>query len=207
MTVRNDPALRKYQRIARVYDLIDLPFELLRYRSIRSLLFRDLNGRLLDAGAGTGRNVAFYPRGSEVFAVDLSPAMLKRAARRVKDSGATVHLLEMDLTKLAFADDFFDAAIASFVFCTMQPNARAAALRELARVVRADGRVRLLEYAPAQSAFRRAVAHIWQPWVRWAFGANLQQDIEPELAQESLTVISSRYVSSSIKLIEATPAT
>ena len=207
MSVRDDPALRKYQRIAPFYDLVDLPFELLRYRSIRPLLFRDLNGRLLDAGAGTGRNLPFYPPGSEVFAVDLSPAMLKRAGRRTRDSGATVHLLEMDLTRLGFADDFFDAAVASFVFCTMAPNARTAALRELARVVRAGGRVRLLEYAPAQTAFRRAAARVWQPWVRWAFGANLQQDIEPELAQASLTVISARYVSSSIKLIEATPAT
>lgn len=207
MTVRNDPALRKYERIARFYDLVDLPFELLRYQSIRPLLFRDLNGRLLDAGVGTGRNLRFYPRGSEVFAVDLSLAMLKRAGRRSKNSGATVHLLEMDLTRLAFDDNFFDAAVASFVFCTMPPNARTAALRELARVVRADGRVRLLEYAPAKSAFRRAVARVWQPWVRWAFGANLQQDIEPELARASLTVISSSYVGSSIKLIEATPAT
>lgn len=205
MSARSDPALRKYQRIARVYDLVDLPFELLRYRSIRPLLFRGLDGRLLDAGAGTGRNMAFYPRGSEVFAVDLSTAMLDRAASRSKGSDAAVHLLEMDLTRLAFADGFFDAAVASFVFCTMPPTARSAALRELARVVRADGRVRLLEYAPPRTAFRRAAARLWAPWVRWAFGAELQQDIEPELAEASLAVTSSRYVSSSIKLIEATP--
>ena len=206
MTDPNDPGLRKYQRIAHFYDLVDLPFEILRYRAIRPLLFRDLDGRLLDAGAGTGRNAAFYPCGSEVFAIDVSPAMLKRASRRAKYSDAAVRLLEMDLTRLAFSDGFFDAAVASFVFCTMPPSARTAALRELARVVRTDGRVRLLEYAPAKTAFRRAVARVWAPWVRWAFGAELQQDIEPELAGALLTVISSRYVSSSIKLIEATPA-
>ncbi|MGI8705031.1 MAG: class I SAM-dependent methyltransferase [Sphingomicrobium sp.] len=205
MTVRNDLVLRKYQRIARFYDLVDLPFELLRYRPIRPLLFRDLHGRLLDAGVGTGRNLPFYPPGSEVFSVDLSSAMLQRAVRRKNDAGATVHLVEMDLARLAFADNFFDAAVASFVFCTMPTGARIAALRELARVVRTDGRVRLLEYAPAQTAIRKVVARIWQPWVRWAFGANLQQDIEPELAEASLTLITSRYVSSSIKLIEAAP--
>ena len=205
MSGRNGGALRKYQRIARYYDLLDLPFEHLRYRTMRPLLFRGLNGRLLDAGVGTGRNMAFYPPGSEVFAVDLSPAMLNRAARRNTNTGATVRLDEMDLTKLAFADGFFDAAVASFVFCTMPADARTAALRELARVVRSDGRIRLLEYAPAQTPFRRMVAQIWQPWVRCAFGANLQHDIEPELAEASLTMISSRYVSSSIKLIEAMP--
>lgn len=203
MTGRTTPR-RRYERIAPFYDLIDLPFELGRYRSLRPLLFRGLNGRLLDAGAGTGRNIAFYPPGSEVFAVDLSTAMLRRAAGRAKASGAVVHMMEMDLTKLAFADNFFDAAAASFVFCTMPPEARSAALRELARVVKPGGRVRLLEYAPARTALRRTLARAWQPWVKWAFGATLAQDIEPELPAASLRVTASRYLTASIKLVEAT---
>lgn len=197
--------LRKYERIAPFYDLVDLPFELGRYRSLRPLLFSGLNGRLLDAGIGTGRNIAFYPLGSEVFGVDLSPAMLSRAARRGVQSGSVVHLKRMDLTRLEFADGFFDAAVASFVFCTMPPEARLAALQGLARVVRPGGQVRLLEYAPARTSFRRVLARAWQPWVEWAFGAQLAQDIEPELSKASLNVTGSRYVTSSIKLIEATP--
>jgi ubiquinone/menaquinone biosynthesis C-methylase UbiE len=88
----------------------------------------------------------------------------------------------------------------------MPPGARAAALEELGRVVKRGGRVRLLEYAPARTAFRRALARAWQPWAEWAFGAELAHDIEPELAKASLQVTDSRYVTASIKLIEATPA-
>lgn len=196
---------RTYQRIARFYDFIDLPFEYLRYRQIRPQLFQGLGGRLLDAGVGTGRNMPFYPPGSEVFGVDLSPAMLQRAARRHARTAAKVHLLEMNLAKLQFPDDFFDATVASFVFCTMGSEARSAALRELVRVLSPTGVVRLLEYSPAQTSFRRTVARVWQPWTRWAFGANLAQDIEPELAEASLTVSNSRYVGRSIKLIDAKP--
>lgn len=205
MTGKTDASLRKYERIAPFYDLIDLPFELGRYRSIRPLLFEGLNGRLLDAGVGTGRNIAFYPSGSEVFGVDLSPRMIERAARRSMNSKAVVHLSAMDLTKLAFEDDFVDAAVASFVFCTMPPETRLAALQELARVVTSGGRVRLLEYAPARTSYRRLLARAWQPWAEWAFGAKLAQDIEPELSAASLNVLRSRYVTESIKLIEATP--
>lgn len=200
------PSLRKYQRIARFYDLVDLPFEYLRYRPIRPLLIRDLEGRLLDAGVGTGRNIAFYPSGSAVYGIDRSPAMLTRAAGRSTGSRANVRLMQMDLTSLTFPDGFFDAAVASFVFCTMPEDARAAALQELARVVRASGRVRLLEYAPARTAFRRGLARLWRPWVRWAFAATLDQDIELELPKAGLIVSHSRYVTSTIKLIEATPA-
>jgi ubiquinone/menaquinone biosynthesis C-methylase UbiE len=201
----NQQSLSTYERIAPLYDLIDLPFEIGRYRAIRPLLFSGLKGRILDAGVGTGRNIAFYPPGTDVFGVDLSPAMLKRAARRLKPA-TQVKLMRMDLAALDFPDNSFDAAVASFVFCTMPADARLAALRELSRVVKPSGRVRLLEYAPAQSSVRRVVARLWQPWVKWAFGARLNQDIEVELDGASLTLSNSRYVASAIKLLEAKPA-
>lgn len=195
--------LGTYQRIAPFYDFIDLPFELGRYRALRPLLFTGLGGRILDAGVGTGRNIAFYPPQSEVFGVDLSPAMLERAGRRRTPPAATVRLKRMDLAKLEFPDDFFDAAVASFVFCTMPRHVRLAALGELGRVLKPDGRIRLLEYAPAQSALRRGVTRIWQPWVKWAFGAKLEHDIAPELSQAGLSMTRSRYVTGTIKLTEA----
>src|SRR5260370_20046891 len=75
----SDP--NRYQRIAPYYDLLDLPFELGRYRKIRPLLFHALTGRLLDTGVGTGRNFPYYPPGARVLGVDNSPGMLARAER------------------------------------------------------------------------------------------------------------------------------
>ena len=80
----------RYQRIALLYDLLDLPFEYGRYRRIRRLLFQELSGRLLEAGVGTGRNFPFYPPGSTVVGIDISPAMLARADRRRKSAAAQV---------------------------------------------------------------------------------------------------------------------
>ena len=195
-------ALRTYQRIAPFYDLIDLPFELARYRSLRPLLFTGLSGRILDAGVGTGRNIAYYPPGSDVTGIDFSAAMLKRAARRRPHPTTTLSLLRMDLTQLEFADESFDGAVASFVFCTMAPDTRRTALRELSRVMKPGAPVILVEYAPATSALRRGLAKAWQPWVSWAFGAKLDQDLEPELPGGGLAVTHSRYLTANIKLIE-----
>ena len=72
----------RYRRIAPLYDLLDLPFERVRYRPLRPLLFEKLSGRLLDAGIGTGRNIPYYPPHSWVAGIDSSEAMLARAARR-----------------------------------------------------------------------------------------------------------------------------
>jgi len=114
----------RYQRIAPVYDLIDLPFEYGRYRRIRRLLFEGLSGRLLDAGVGTGRNFPFYPPGSAVVGIDISPAMLAWAGRRRKSAPAEIELRQMDVTRLNFADQTFDGAVATFLFCVLPDSCR-----------------------------------------------------------------------------------
>ena len=42
--------LDRYERIAPLYNLLDLPFEYSRYRKLRPLLFQGLKGRVYDAG-------------------------------------------------------------------------------------------------------------------------------------------------------------
>ena len=126
----------RYQRIAPLYDLLDLPFEWRRYRALRPLLFQDLGGRLLDAGIGTGRNCAYYPPGADVAGIDTSPAMLARARRRCPTVVATGQLHLMDVTALRFSPGSFDAAVASFLFCVLPDDQQAPALCELGRAVK-----------------------------------------------------------------------
>ena len=105
-------ASRRYRRIAPFYDLLELPFEYGRYRRLRRRVFDGLSGRILDAGIGTGRNVEFYPQGAKVVGIDISPAMLARAERRLRPSPATtVELREMDVTRLDFPAGSFDVAV------------------------------------------------------------------------------------------------
>ena len=194
---------QRYQRIAPFYDLLDLPFEYGRYRHIRPLLFTGLSGRILDAGVGTGRNVPFYPAGSTVVGIDLSPAMLARAERR-RATQATVALRQMDVTHLDFPDASFDAAIATFLFCVLPDEQQPAALREIARVVKPGGSIRLLEYVRPSGAMRRFVARLWAPWIAWAYGAGFDRRTEQHLAAAGLDLAESRFVVADLlKLISA----
>jgi ubiquinone/menaquinone biosynthesis C-methylase UbiE len=153
----------RYQRIAWVYDLVDLPFEYGRYRKIRPLLFRGLAGRILEAGVGTGWNFPFYPTESEVVGIDVSPAMLARAERRRHSAAATVELRQMDVTRLDFADRSFNAAVATFLFCTLPDELQVAGMRELGRVVNPGGIIRCLEYTRPSGGLRRAMTRLWEP--------------------------------------------
>lgn len=195
--------LERYQRIAPLYDLLDWPFEHRRYKAIRPLLFEGLSGSVLDAGVGTGRNMPFYPRGAEVVGVDVSPAMLGRAERRRAALGVRAELHLGDLTRLSFADSTFDAAAAAFVFCVMPDADQPAAFRELGRVVKPGGTIRLLEYVRPKRAFRAAIARLWEPWMAWAYGAGFDRRTREHIAAIGLPVVKERFVVADlIELIE-----
>jgi ubiquinone/menaquinone biosynthesis C-methylase UbiE len=199
--------LARYERIARFYDLLDLPFEHFRYRPLRRRLFAGLSGRLLDAGVGTGRNMPFYPPGAEVVGIDLSPAMLRRAEARRKRLGVAAELRQMDVTRRTpFPDGHFDAIVATFLFCVLDESQQAPALNELARICKPGGTVRLLEYVYPNNPIRRAVMRAWAPWVRWAYGAAFDRDTERRLAESDLRPVQVTLLPGEIlKLIEARP--
>ena len=194
----------RYERIAPFYDLLDLPFERRRYRALRPLLFRDLSGCLLDAGIGTGRNCEFYPSEAIIFGIDISPAMLARAQRRCPTLSTAGHLYQMDVTKLDFPASSFDAAVATFLFCVLPDDLQVPALRELGRVVKPGGTIRLLEYVRPRGTIRRMISRIWQPWIAWAYGASFDRDTENHIPEAGLELIESRYVVDElIKLLTA----
>lgn len=185
---------RRYRRIAPVYDLLELPFEVFRYRPLRRMLFAGLSGNILEAGIGTGRNMPFYPPGATVTGLDASPEMLARARVRAARLGLSVRLLEADVRDTGLADRSFDAVVASFLFCVLGEPDQLPALKELARLIKPSGELRLLEYTRPAKPFRRLLTRIWEPWVRWAYGASFDRDVERLLPAAGLDMAESRFV-------------
>jgi ubiquinone/menaquinone biosynthesis C-methylase UbiE len=195
---------QRYRRIARFYDLLDRPLERKRHRPLRPLMFQGLSGHILDAGVGTGRNFPFYPPGATVVGLDISPAMLGEAERRLNEATAPVELLGMDVTRLDFPDASFDAAVATFLFCVLDKELQVPGLRELGRVVKPGGSIRLLEYVRPSGLWRRFITRLWQPWIAWAYGASFDRNTEAYIRPAGLELVETRFVVDDlIKLIEA----
>ncbi len=195
-----------YQRIARWYDFLDARFERKRYQPIRPLLFDGLKGRILDAGVGTGCNIPFYPQDAEMVGIDLSPAMLARATRRREENGRDVALHEMDVMNLSFDDDSFDAVVSTFLFCVLEPAHQLPALKELARVCKPGGELRLLEYSYSKNPRKRFVMKLWAPWVRFAYGAAFDRNTHLYLEEAGWQEVENRFlVEDIVRLIVARP--
>jgi ubiquinone/menaquinone biosynthesis C-methylase UbiE len=183
-----------------------LPFERVRYKPVREILFKGLSGDLLDAGVGTGRNFPYYPDGAKVTGIDLSPAMLGRARWRKKKLGISVELIEGNVTAMDFANDSFDTIVSTFLFCVLEAEHQLPALKELRRVCRPDGSIHILEYSISERPLHRFIMKLWAPWVRFAYGAAFDRNTEQYLDAAGLKLVKTEFLYEDIiKILIAVP--
>ncbi|MFU8841181.1 MAG: class I SAM-dependent methyltransferase [Nitriliruptoraceae bacterium] len=118
---------------------------------LTDLLDLEPGTRVLDVGCGTGRHaVPLAGRGAEVTGVDLSPAMLERAAARAAAAGVPLTLVEGDARALPEDLGPFDVALClcEGAFCLVADGVAPlehdrAVLASIARVLRPGGRLAL----------------------------------------------------------------
>jgi SAM-dependent methyltransferase len=135
----------------------------------RRYLVDGLSGRVLDVGAGTGANFPYLAERAreadlEVHAIEPDRHMRERAREAASEAGLTVDIRDAGAEWLPYADDYFDAAVAGIVFCTISDPG--AALDELARVLRPGGELRFLEHVAAtgyRARLQRLVEPVWKP--------------------------------------------
>lgn len=163
----------RYQRISQIYDFMEILPER-RYISWRERLWSLVRGQeVLEVGVGTGKNLAFYPDRVRVTGVDLTPGMLARARRRAMILNRDVTLLLGDAHSLEFPDASFDTVVATFVYCSVSDPLQG--LRELARVVKPDGQILLLEHVRSGKPVVGEMIDILNPALVRVTGANINR--------------------------------
>jgi ubiquinone/menaquinone biosynthesis C-methylase UbiE len=195
----------RYDRQARWYDIAVAPMEALAFLGLRRRLWSAVDGsrRVLEIGVGTGRNLAHYPAASRTVALDLSPEMLKRAARKATRGGRSVDLLLADTQHLPFKDDVFGVVLATLVFCSVPDPVRG--LAEAGRVTRRDGQVVLLEHVRADNGvLGKAMDALNRLTVRG--GEHVNRDTAANVRKAGLEITREEtYRMGIVKLLQAHP--
>lgn len=178
---------RVYNRVARFYDLYDAPMDWLGGTKRRKRVLRRAAGRVLEVGIGTGRNLPHYDPDVQLCGIDIADAMLARARDRATNSVALVTLLQGDVERLPFPCETFDAVTATCVFCSVPDPV--AGLREVARVVRPDGQVLLLEHVRPRNAVLGFVSDLLSPITRRLLGPSINRRTEANVASAGLEIV------------------
>ncbi len=178
---------RRYDRQAALFDLMEVPVEFLAFGRLRRRLWSDVDGAVvLEIGVGTGKNMPYHRAAARTVAVDISPRMLRQAARRAQRLGRDVDLVLADAQHLPFRDGVFDAAADTFVSCSVPDPT--AGLQEVCRVVRDDGRVHLLEHVRARNPVVGRLMDLANPIAVRLSGANINRDTVSNVAKAGMTL-------------------
>ena len=158
-----------------VYDLaLALP-ERLGLARLRAGLLGDLTGRVLEVGAGTGLNSRAAKGAQTLIQTEPELSDLLRARGRPAIAGVRRLYVVAAAEALPFAAGAFDAAFATLVLCSAVDPALAA--REMRRVVRPGGPLRLLEHvrSPVKLVARLQTA-LTPAWSHVEVGCHLDRD-------------------------------
>jgi ubiquinone/menaquinone biosynthesis C-methylase UbiE len=178
---------------ARLYERISVSADRRGGDEHRTELLAGLTGRVVEVGAGNGRNFAHYPTTvTEVLAVEPEPRLRESALRAAADARVPVRVVDGVADRLPAEDGSVDAGVASLVLCTVpDPDA---ALAELRRVICPGGELRFYEHVvsrrPGRARVERALDATLYPHL--AGGCHLARDTLAAIERAGFDIRSSR---------------
>lgn len=135
-------------------------------------------GRVLEIGIGTGLNLPHYDKSqvSEIIGLDPGTELHGLARKRSREAGVEVELVGLSAERIPFDDASFDTVVVTYTLCTIPDPV--AALQEMRRVLRPDGRLLYCEHGLAPDESVRAWQRRMTPaWAKIAGGCHLDRDI------------------------------
>lgn len=132
---------------------------------IRREALAEARGDVLEIGAGTGLNLAAYPREGITRLVLTEPnhAMARQIEAKTPEAPVPVEVIEAPAERLPFEDATFDTVTGTLVLC--ETPDQGTALGEIARVLRPGGRYLFVEHVlsedPGLARTQRRWAGLW----------------------------------------------
>lgn len=144
-------------------------------------------GRVLEIGVGSGRNLPFYRSPTnEILALEPSPRLVAMA-RGAAASAVPVRFLEASAEIIPLDDGTIDSVVTTWTLCSI-PQA-AVALSEMRRVLRPGGKLLFAEHGQAPDAsVRRWQDRLTPAWRYIGGGCHLNRPIRAMIEAASFRI-------------------
>lgn len=195
MTVATPPADRPHPLFARAWALAMARLQPKSMREERGELVCGLSGQVVEVGSGSGTMFEHYPASVDrVVAIEPEPYLRAAAGRAARSAPVPVEVRGGDAAHLDFPNDSVDAVVCALVLCSVPDQA--AALAEIARILRPGGELRYYEHVaePAGSTSRRAQLALDRTgaWARIGGGCHVARDTGDAIRAAGFTIVNER---------------
>jgi len=155
----------------------------------RKLVVPQARGEVLEIGIGSGLNLPFYDttKVSKVWGLEPSAEMRAKAAKVAAKAAVPVSFLDLPGEEIPLDDQSVDTVLVTYTLCTIPEVA--AALRQMRRVLKPDGRLIFCEHGQAPDASVRRWQDRLDPiWGRFSGGCHLNRPIDALVKQAGFEI-------------------
>jgi ubiquinone/menaquinone biosynthesis C-methylase UbiE len=169
--------------------LLDLAMASPALRKPRRRTLAAAQGRILEIGFGTGRNLEFYPDSvKKIEAIDPDLDLDRLSLPRIRHARIDVDFHHLDAQHLPFGEASFDTVVSTMTLCSI-PDVEHA-LGEIHRVLKPGGRFLFMEHGRAPDAnVARWQDRINPHWKPLAGGCHVNRPISELVAGSGLSVL------------------
>ncbi|MCK5476925.1 MAG: methyltransferase domain-containing protein [Candidatus Aenigmarchaeota archaeon] len=179
---------KRYNRIAKFYDIFELFGEKVWFYKWRKKFISPLKGKILEIGIGTGKNIDFYNREAIVTGIDFSKDMLNKAQEKLeKAQKKNITLKQMDVENLEFTDNSFDYVVTSFVFCSVPKPIKG--LKEIKRVLKPTGKLIMIEHILSKNTILAFIENTLNLLVKYIMGVNINRDTKQNIIDVGFIIV------------------
>lgn len=188
MTGRRQRPNLQHPRFARAYLRIAERADRRGGAEHRRRLLEGLSGRVMEVGAGQGRNFRHYPATvAEVVALEPDETLRTAAEHAARQAPVPVTVRAGHAGGLPSGDEAFDAVVFSLVLWSV--GEPAVALAEAARVLRPGGQLCFYEHVRSPRRWAAALEDAITPlWSRAAGGCHPNRDTEATIRAAGFTI-------------------
>lgn len=179
------PRRRRHPIFAALYDRVNAPLEHEVLRPRRAALLADLEGDVLEVGAGTGASLPHFRRATRVVAAEPDPAMRGRMAAKLTQACVPTQITDALAESLPHADASFDAVVFACTLCAVADLDRT--LSEARRVLRLTGRLVVLEHVRGEGQLARRQDRVTPLWSRLMAGCHPNRDTDKAIERAGFT--------------------
>ncbi len=164
--------------------LVDIAMRNREATRYRAMIVPRASGRVLEIGVGSGLNLPFYEKNvEELYALDPSDELLAMARKKAGEMAVPVTFLSQAGEAIPLDDRSIDTVVMTWTLCSIPDPA--AALREMRRVLKPQGRLLFAEHGLApEPGVQRWQNRLNRVWNRMSGGCNLNRKMD-ELIQSS----------------------